>query len=162
MPPLLSIAVAVDGSASSERALATAIELAKLSSGSLCIVAVVPVHRFYRSPTQPVEQTNPEDQRFLFARLREYAGRSRRAGVKSVSTRILEGSVVDELLRFVDEVEPDLFVLGARGLSATRRLLLGSVSDAVVHHAKSSVLIVRSPDRPPSGTEAARTQKGSK
>ena len=39
----------------------------------------------------------------------------------------------------------DLIVMGSRGLGAWNRLLLGSVSDSVVHHAKSSVEIVRRP-----------------
>lgn len=46
----------------------------------------------------------------------------------------------------VDEAEnwgADLIVMGSRGLGAWNRLLLGSVSNAVVHHAKCSVEIVR-------------------
>jgi len=46
----------------------------------------------------------------------------------------------------VDEAErwhADLIVMGSRGLGAWNRLLLGSVSSAVVHHAKCSVEIVR-------------------
>jgi nucleotide-binding universal stress UspA family protein len=48
----------------------------------------------------------------------------------------------------VDEAErwgADLIVMGSRGLGAWNRLLLGSVSSAVVHHAKCSVEIVRTP-----------------
>ena len=48
----------------------------------------------------------------------------------------------------VDEAEhwgADLIVMGSRGLGAWNRLLLGSVSNAVVHHAKCSVEIVRRP-----------------
>ena len=46
----------------------------------------------------------------------------------------------------VEEAESwgaDLIVMGSRGLGAWNRLLLGSVSNAVVHHAKCSVEIVR-------------------
>ena len=48
----------------------------------------------------------------------------------------------------VDEAESwgaDLIVMGSRGQGAWGRLLLGSVSSAVVHHAKCSVEIVRKP-----------------
>ncbi len=38
----------------------------------------------------------------------------------------------------------DLIVMGSRGLGTWNRLLLGSVSSAVVNHAKCSVEIVRS------------------
>ena len=46
----------------------------------------------------------------------------------------------------VEEAESwgaDLILMGSRGLGAWNRLLLGSVSSAVVHHAKCSVEIVR-------------------
>lgn len=48
----------------------------------------------------------------------------------------------------VEEAErwgADLIIMGSRGLGAWNRLLLGSVSSAVVHHAKCSVEIVRAP-----------------
>jgi nucleotide-binding universal stress UspA family protein len=37
----------------------------------------------------------------------------------------------------------DLIVVGSRGLSSVKRFLLGSVSDDISMHARSSVLIVR-------------------
>ena len=49
-------------------------------------------------------------------------------------------------LAIVDEAESwgaDLIVLGSHGYSAWQRLLLGSVSQAVVSHAKCSVEVVR-------------------
>ena len=61
----------------------------------------------------------------------------------TISSEIIEGSprqvIVDEAERW----GADLIVMGSRGLGAWNRLLLGSVSSAVVHHAKCSVEIVR-------------------
>ena len=45
----------------------------------------------------------------------------------------------------------DLLVVGSRGLSAARRLLLGSVSTALVNHAPCPVLVVRPPVTKPPG-----------
>ena len=39
--------------------------------------------------------------------------------------------------------DADLIVVGTRGLHATKRLFLGSVSTKVVHHAPCDVLVVR-------------------
>jgi len=50
------------------------------------------------------------------------------------------------IVKQVDAGGHDLVVMGSRGLGAWSRLLLGSVSSAVVHHAKCSVEIVRTPE----------------
>lgn len=60
-----------------------------------------------------------------------------------ISSSVLEGAPREII---VDEAEAwgaDLIVMGSRGLGTWGRLLLGSVSSAVVHHAKCSVEIVR-------------------
>ena len=49
------------------------------------------------------------------------------------------------IVRDIERSQTDLVVLGARGRGGIRRLLLGSVSEAVLTHASCSVLIVRAP-----------------
>ena len=48
-----------------------------------------------------------------------------------------------QIVRVAEREEADLIVLGSRGLNALESLLLGSVSEHVVHHAHCSVLVVR-------------------
>jgi nucleotide-binding universal stress UspA family protein len=50
------------------------------------------------------------------------------------------GPPAETLVRLSAEV--DLIVVGARGLGALKRLLLGSVSERVLRHAACPVLIV--------------------
>jgi nucleotide-binding universal stress UspA family protein len=61
-----------------------------------------------------------------------------------VTTKVVEGTpktaIVDEAVAW----HADLIVLGAHGAGATRRLLLGSVSQTVALHAPCSVEIARS------------------
>ena len=56
-------------------------------------------------------------------------------------------TVIEKALRkFSDSSDKTLkisLVMGSRGLGAWNRLMLGSVSNAVVHHAKCSVEVVR-------------------
>jgi len=47
------------------------------------------------------------------------------------------------ILGMVDKIEPDLVVVGTRGLGGLRRAVLGSTAEAVVHHATCSVLVGR-------------------
>ena len=54
-----------------------------------------------------------------------------------------EGDRAREIVRIAEDRDVDLVVVGARGLGTLERLLLGSVSEAVLHHAGRPVLIVR-------------------
>ena len=60
-----------------------------------------------------------------------------------VTTKIIQGPPRQVIVDEADCWNADLIVMGSRGLGAWNRLLLGSVSSAVVHHAKCSVEIVR-------------------
>lgn len=62
-----------------------------------------------------------------------------------VTGEVIQGSPRQEIVEKAEQWGADLIVMGSRGLGAWNRLLLGSVSNAVVHHAKCSVEIVRRP-----------------
>jgi nucleotide-binding universal stress UspA family protein len=48
------------------------------------------------------------------------------------------GAPTDEILDLVEEVRPGLLIAGSRRLGPIKHLLLGSVSEALVHHARRS------------------------
>ena len=55
------------------------------------------------------------------------------------------GNEAHEILKAVKRIRADLVVVGSRGITGLRRLLLGSVSHNIALHAGCSVLIARSP-----------------
>ncbi len=61
-----------------------------------------------------------------------------------LSSDVLFGSPESRIVETAEETGADLIVLGSHGYNQWERLLLGSVSDSVVHHAPCSVLVVRS------------------
>lgn len=63
----------------------------------------------------------------------------------AVSTEILHGSPESRIVEKAEEFRADLIIVGSHGYNRWERLLLGSVSDSVVHHAPCSVLVVRNP-----------------
>ncbi len=63
----------------------------------------------------------------------------------TISTEILFGSPDSRIVETAEEWKADLIVIGSHGYSRWERLLLGSVSDSVLHHAPCSVLVVRLP-----------------
>jgi nucleotide-binding universal stress UspA family protein len=65
------------------------------------------------------------------------------SGKVAVSTDVLFGSPDSRIVETAEEWNADLIVVGSHGYSRWERLLLGSVSDSVVHHAPCSVLVVR-------------------
>jgi nucleotide-binding universal stress UspA family protein len=60
-----------------------------------------------------------------------------------VETLLREGHTVEEILKTANEGKYDLIVVGARGLSTIKEILLGSVSHGVVMHANCPVLVVK-------------------
>ena len=62
-----------------------------------------------------------------------------------ISTEIIEGPPRQVIVDEAENWHADLIVIGSRGLGAWNRLLLGSVSSGVLHHAGCSVEIVRLP-----------------
>lgn len=65
------------------------------------------------------------------------------AGV-DVSGDVLFGSPDSRIVETAEEIGADLIILGSHGYNRWERLLLGSVSSSVIHHAHCSVLVVRS------------------
>ena len=63
----------------------------------------------------------------------------------AITSDVLFGSPEGRIIETAEEMAADLIVIGSHGYKRWERLLLGSVSDSVVHHAHCSVLIVRSP-----------------
>ena len=64
-----------------------------------------------------------------------------------VSSEIILGSPAQVIVDEAESWGADLIIMGSRGLGIWNRLLLGSVSNAVVHHAKCSVEVVRRPQQ---------------
>ncbi len=74
-------------------------------------------------------------------RLERGRERAAEAGFHADS-RLEEGKPWRVICQVADDLDAELIVLGARGLGRVESALLGSVSAAVVHHARRPVLVV--------------------
>lgn len=61
----------------------------------------------------------------------------------TISHEVLFGSPESRIVETAEDMKADIIVLGSHGYKSWERLLLGSVSSSVVHHAPCSVLVVR-------------------
>jgi nucleotide-binding universal stress UspA family protein len=65
------------------------------------------------------------------------------------------GAAAEEILKAVEELRPDLVVVGSHGQSGLVHLLIGSVSQNVARHASCSALVVREREAWRGGRSAA-------
>ncbi|MCP4252352.1 MAG: universal stress protein [Candidatus Scalindua sp.] len=65
------------------------------------------------------------------------------SGIK-LKTTLLEGKPYDQILKYIEKVEPSLLVLGRTGIHAIDGLDLGSATENILRNAKCNVLITKS------------------
>ncbi|MGD0425066.1 MAG: universal stress protein [Candidatus Bathyarchaeia archaeon] len=155
----MKILVPVDGSTQAERALDYAIFLAKACGASLGAVHVVqppttwPVSPGWSLPT-PASYNLVHDERQTYRNMIEVIEANGKgilakaeAKVKAAGLtveKIMEsGHPADRIVQVASDKGYDLIVIGSRGNSGIKEMLLGSVSHHVCQHAKCSVLIAR-------------------
>ncbi len=72
----------------------------------------------------------------------EEAGKELELAGVTFQTELLEGPMAEAIINVAKTRNADLIILGARGMSNLEGLLLGSVSQKVIHHAACPVLVV--------------------
>lgn len=152
----MRIGIAVDGSSPSRAAveLVASLPLAGPDDISVISVAQAPVllagPPFGHMPSVSgiIElQTSAREKR---ARLVIEHAAERLIGLPCTVRPVrLLGHPVESLVRFAREAELDLLVLGPRGLGGLGSILLGSVSQALLHAMPTSILIARPPTEAP-------------
>jgi nucleotide-binding universal stress UspA family protein len=144
---LNTIVVGTDGSETAGRAVQEALELASSTGAVLNIVtAYQPVGRARLKAE--AEQT-PEDLQWAIGpaedaevTLQAATDAAGGSGVE-VHGHAVEGDPADAILRVAEDMGADVIVVGNKGMTGTKRFLLGSVPNKISHHAPCSVLIVR-------------------
>lgn len=138
------ILVPIDGSKHSERALETAVGMAKKFDGKVTLIHVV-------SPLPTLYLPVPEVDLAAAGKAVTKAGekllgdakeKATAEGVK-VETLLKIGHPVGEIIKTCKKGEFDMIVMGARGISGVEELFLGSVSHGVIKHVNLPVLVVR-------------------
>jgi nucleotide-binding universal stress UspA family protein len=138
------ILVPVDGSPNATRAALFGARLAGNLNARLCLFHVLPaasseVVGLASLTKEEIQNLVESSARRAFDQVREELG-------AELPTEMVErtalGDPAMEILRYTEEHPESHVVMGRRGLSAMRSLLLGSVSDKVIRHAASPVTVV--------------------
>lgn len=131
------IVVGYDGSAPSRRALERAAELAR-DGAQLVVVSVTPVTFTSLGMVAPEESERAEHRRQADSAREILAA-------KGVEARAIElaGIPADVIVALAKDEDADLVIVGTHGRNIAERLVLGSVSQGVLHHAPCDVMVVR-------------------
>jgi len=135
------ILVALDGSPYSQRALPTAIEMAKKFDSE---IFVLHVSEHDRGRAAVYSSESPADATILVA---DAVRTAVKAGVRA-SGEVRDAGAQHAAKFIIDatrEKGAELIVMGSRGLSDGQGVLLGSVSHKVIHSAEVPVLVDRFP-----------------
>jgi nucleotide-binding universal stress UspA family protein len=122
-------------------------ELAGRAAASLSVETGVELHLVHAWQSVPhpfIEAAHYEREAARI--LEEQAERVADAGAAVREAHLVTGPPVDAILDLCEEIGADLIVVGSRGHGTLGRLILGSVSEGVVHHATRPVLVLRGGD----------------
>ncbi|MGI8668494.1 MAG: universal stress protein [Aridibacter sp.] len=148
----MKILVATDGTKHSKAALAKVADFKLGAEDEINIVSVVDMavpmsvdmYGGYITPTADIEKNVREVAEKILEDAKSYI--SEQIKTVAVNTEILYGSPDSRIVETAEKIAADLIIVGSHGYNRWERILLGSVSDSVVHHANCSVLVVRTAD----------------
>lgn len=161
---LQNILVAIDGSETGKDVYAEALALAKLTNANLMLLYVLsPLEEDY--PIFPADtrlggyfpQQSDELNQIYLKQLEQYAQEgvellkplAAQANAEGVNAEFTQnaGNPGRNICNLARTWKADLIVMGRRGHSGLSELVLGSVSNYVLHHAPCSVLVVQGQSR---------------
>jgi nucleotide-binding universal stress UspA family protein len=137
-----AIVVGTDGSHGSEATVRKVIELAQGSGATVHLVCAIPTPGTLERLGMTSRQESVDMRGVAADVLARDERRLEDAGF-AVQTYARAGDPADTILDVAAEADATLIAVGARGHSALRRFMLGSVSSKLAHHAPTSLLIVR-------------------
>ncbi len=140
-----SIVIALDGSNPSFEALDEARNLAKAMGRELSALYVFAHHRgFSATPSGLDEQTSKKNLEKMRDSESEkiFLAAEKRLGKEFAHKHVLTGDPAEEIVAFMEDNPGTHLVMGRRGLSRIKSLLLGSVSSKVTAHAPGLVTVV--------------------
>ncbi|BAZ89832.1 UspA domain-containing protein [Raphidiopsis curvata NIES-932] len=138
---LNTILVALDDSEIAERVIET-LESLMLSRNAQVILC----HVFPSSDSTelPADRPHPDSPKLSYFQVeKQLQTYQEKLGVKS-QLELVSGDPADEIIRLANIYKADLVVIGNRGLTGMKKIVLRSVSTQVMEEAHCSVLVVKS------------------
>jgi nucleotide-binding universal stress UspA family protein len=140
------IVVPLDGSELAEKALPCAVGLAKKMNLELILLRVYlmpgvayPTGSYAPDWKSLDRETRERARDYLEEKIRDF----RKEGLERGSFRVLEGSAAEKIIEVAEKSSESLIAMSTHGASGVGRWVLGSVTERVVRHSDTAVLVVR-------------------
>lgn len=136
------IILPVDGSDSSKKAVDKAIYFSERTNLPILSLYVIDMNIYSKTLTS--DQVSEQWKSILSNEADSILSDIKKIGEEKgldIKTQILEGAPSQEIID--ESKENDLVIMGIKGKSAIDRILIGSVSENVLHHSAATVMIVR-------------------
>jgi nucleotide-binding universal stress UspA family protein len=147
---LKRILVAVDGSQYAQKALESAVDVAKRLRAELHMAHVVYVPALlwsagFAGSTIPVDRIEEDAEKIGREVLAKAVKFAKDSGIANPKEEILTklASPAQGIVELADKVGADVIVVGTRGLGGFKKMVMGSVANSVLHYANCSVLVVK-------------------
>jgi nucleotide-binding universal stress UspA family protein len=151
-----TVLVAIDGSGSSMRVIDYAISIAMKNNSQLLVLYVIDVYKYPYLPSSIIlaptfgsekysEEKNEAEKQMNKIKEKYKQKTKNNINSKELKTEIVEGtkSAATTIMEYAESRNIDLIVIGSRGKTRFKRLLLGSVSSNVIKNAHCAVLVIR-------------------
>jgi nucleotide-binding universal stress UspA family protein len=138
-----NILVPYDGSSHSKHAFKVALDMAKKYNSNLLMVTVLDTSPGYWAQTNLWDKAMGGAKTLVTKEFESFESTAKKAKVSFCSEIIESHSVTKTIVSYSKSKKIDLIVMGAQGITGWNKLILGSVTDSVVHRVKCPVLIVR-------------------
>ena len=141
---LSKILVPVDGSENSFRALEQAIFLSiKIQEAQITVLYIIEdLPSLYIYSPKIMEKLRA-DYKSEYTKILERCKVMAKKSEININTVLLEGDPASKIIGYSEMEKFDLIIIGSRGMGKFKEVIIGSVSNKVLHHAKCSVMLVR-------------------
>jgi nucleotide-binding universal stress UspA family protein len=154
--PFSRVLVAIDGSISSMHTIDYAISIAMKNNSQLVILYVIDVYKYPYLPSSIIlaptfgsekylEERNEAEEQMNKIKEKYKQKTKNNIDSKELKTEIVEGakSAATTIMEYAESENIDLIIIGSRGRTSFKKLLLGSVSSDIIKNAHCAVLVIR-------------------
>ena len=154
--PFSRVLVAIDGSISLTHTIDYAISIAMKNNSQLVILYVIDVYKYPYLPSSIIlaptfgsekylEERNEAEEQMNKIKEKYKQKTKNNIDSKELKTEIVEGakSAATTIMEYAESENIDLIIIGSRGRTSFKKLLLGSVSSDIIKNAHCAVLVIR-------------------